>query len=77
MTWTTSGSYIAADSLDAADRVLGEIHQTIRALVAFPQDGAGFLEKNRIWLFRHTRKRYATPLPKQADRFSLFRQNEI
>ena len=31
--------YIAADSLEAADRVLEEIHETIRALVPFPQQG--------------------------------------
>ena len=31
--------YIATDNLDAADRVLGEIYQTLRALVAFPHQG--------------------------------------
>jgi plasmid stabilization system protein ParE len=31
--------YIAADSLDAADRVAGEIREAIRALVPFPQSG--------------------------------------
>src|ERR1035438_1203075 len=31
--------YIAADSLDAADRVLEEIHKTILALVPFPHQG--------------------------------------
>jgi len=31
--------YIAADSLDAADRVLEEIHTTILALVPFPHQG--------------------------------------
>jgi len=31
--------FIAADNLDAADRVLDEIHQAIRALVAFPSQG--------------------------------------
>jgi len=31
--------YIAADSLDAADRVLGEIHETVLSLVPFPQMG--------------------------------------
>ena len=31
--------YLAADSLDAADRVLEEIHKTIRALVPFPHQG--------------------------------------
>jgi toxin ParE1/3/4 len=30
---------IAADSLDAADRVLEEIHEAIRGLVPFPQMG--------------------------------------
>jgi len=29
--------FIAADNLNAADRVLEEIHETIRALVPFPQ----------------------------------------
>jgi plasmid stabilization system protein ParE len=28
--------YIATDNLDAADRVLEEIYQTVRSLVAFP-----------------------------------------
>ena len=28
--------YIAADNLDAADRVLDEIYQTLRSLVVFP-----------------------------------------
>ena len=31
--------YIAADNLDAADRVLDEIHEAIRTLVPFPQLG--------------------------------------
>ena len=31
--------YIAADNQDAADRVLEEIHQAIRALVPFPHQG--------------------------------------
>lgn len=31
--------FIAADSLDAADRVLEEIYQAIRRLVSFPQQG--------------------------------------
>ncbi len=31
--------YIAADSPSAADRVLGEIQEAIRALVPFPQQG--------------------------------------
>lgn len=31
--------FIAADSLDAADRMLGEIHETIRSLVPFPRIG--------------------------------------
>ena len=31
--------YIAPDNLDAADRVLEEIYETIRALVPFPQVG--------------------------------------
>jgi plasmid stabilization system protein ParE len=31
--------YIAADNLDAADRVLDEIHQAITSLVRFPQSG--------------------------------------
>src|ERR1700731_2262617 len=31
--------YIADDNLDAADRVLGEIYQTIQSLVAFPHQG--------------------------------------
>src|SRR2546422_662247 len=31
--------YIAADNLDAADRVLEEIHEAIRALVPYPQTG--------------------------------------
>jgi toxin ParE1/3/4 len=31
--------YIADDNLDAADRVLEEIFQTIRSLVAFPHQG--------------------------------------
>ena len=31
--------FIAADSLDAADRVLSEIHEAICALVSFPQMG--------------------------------------
>jgi len=31
--------YIAADSLDAADRVVEEIRAAIRALVPFPQSG--------------------------------------
>jgi antitoxin ParD1/3/4/toxin ParE1/3/4 len=31
--------YIAADNLDAADRVLGEIHHAIRGLVPFPHQG--------------------------------------
>ena len=31
--------YIAADNLDAADRVLEEIYEAIRALVPFPQVG--------------------------------------
>jgi toxin ParE1/3/4 len=31
--------YIAADNLDAADRVLEEIYKTIYALVAFPHQG--------------------------------------
>jgi len=31
--------FIAADNLNAADRVLEEIHETIRALVLFPQQG--------------------------------------
>jgi toxin ParE1/3/4 len=31
--------YIAADNPDAADRVVEEIHETIRALVPFPQLG--------------------------------------
>lgn len=33
------GEFIAADNLNAADRVLEEIHETIRALVPFPQRG--------------------------------------
>ena len=31
--------YIAADNLDAADRVLDEIYQMLRSLVAFPHQG--------------------------------------
>ncbi len=31
--------YIAADNLVAADRVLDEIYQMLRSLVAFPQQG--------------------------------------
>jgi len=31
--------YIAIDNLNAADRVLGEIEEAIRALVPFPQRG--------------------------------------
>ncbi|MGB2634758.1 MAG: type II toxin-antitoxin system RelE/ParE family toxin [Candidatus Acidiferrum sp.] len=31
--------YIATDSLDAADRVLEELHETIRSLVPFPLMG--------------------------------------
>jgi plasmid stabilization system protein ParE len=31
--------FIAADNLDAADRVLEEIYEAIRALVPFPQQG--------------------------------------
>ena len=31
--------YIASDNLDAADRILNEIHEGIRTLVAFPQLG--------------------------------------
>ena len=31
--------FIAADSLDAADHVLDEIHVAIRSLVAFPNQG--------------------------------------
>ncbi len=31
--------YIAADNLDVADRVLDEIYQTLRSLVAFPRQG--------------------------------------
>jgi toxin ParE1/3/4 len=31
--------YIADDNLDAADRVIEEIYQTIRSLVAFPHQG--------------------------------------
>lgn len=31
--------FIADDNLDAADRVLDEIHQAIRALVPFPNQG--------------------------------------
>jgi len=31
--------YIAADNLDAADRLLEEIYDTIRSLVAFPYQG--------------------------------------
>jgi len=31
--------FIAADNLSAADRVLEEIHEAIRALVLFPQQG--------------------------------------
>ncbi|MBI4464642.1 MAG: type II toxin-antitoxin system RelE/ParE family toxin [Acidobacteria bacterium] len=31
--------FIAEDNRDAADRVLGEIHETIRALVPFPHQG--------------------------------------
>ena len=31
--------YIADDNLDAADRVLEEIYQTIQSLVAFPHQG--------------------------------------
>ena len=31
--------YIATDNLDAADRVLEEIYQTLRSLVAFPRQG--------------------------------------
>ena len=31
--------YIAADNLDAADRVLEEIYQTVRSLVDFPHQG--------------------------------------
>jgi plasmid stabilization system protein ParE len=31
--------YIAIDNLNAADRVLGEIEEAIRALVPFPQQG--------------------------------------
>jgi plasmid stabilization system protein ParE len=31
--------YVAADNPGAADRVLGEIHEAIRALVPFPQAG--------------------------------------
>ncbi len=31
--------YIAADNLDAADRVREEIYETIRSLVAFPRQG--------------------------------------
>ena len=31
--------FIAADNLNAADRVLEEIHETTRALVPFPQQG--------------------------------------
>jgi toxin ParE1/3/4 len=31
--------FIAADNLDAADRVLQEIHDAIRSLVPFPQQG--------------------------------------
>jgi plasmid stabilization system protein ParE len=33
--------YIAADNLDAADRVREEIYQAIRSLVAFPHQGHG------------------------------------
>ena len=33
--------FIAADNLSAADRVLEEIHEAIRALVPFPQQGHG------------------------------------
>jgi len=32
-------NYIAADNLDAADRVIGEIQEAIRALIPFPQMG--------------------------------------
>jgi toxin ParE1/3/4 len=31
--------YIATDNLDAADRVLEEIYQTVRSLATFPQQG--------------------------------------
>jgi antitoxin ParD1/3/4 len=31
--------YIAADNLDAADRVLAEIYETIRGLVPYPHKG--------------------------------------
>ena len=33
--------FIAADNLDAADRVLDEIQETIRTLVSFPELGHG------------------------------------
>ncbi|HSS97840.1 MAG TPA: type II toxin-antitoxin system RelE/ParE family toxin [Terriglobales bacterium] len=33
--------YIAADNLDAADRVIGEIYKKIRTLAAFPHQGHG------------------------------------
>jgi len=35
--------YIAVDSPNAANRVLGEIHEAIRALVPFPQLGTSVL----------------------------------
>jgi toxin ParE1/3/4 len=31
--------YVAADNLEAADRVLEELHKAIRGLVSFPQQG--------------------------------------
>lgn len=31
--------YIAADNLDAADRVLQELYEAIRGLISFPQQG--------------------------------------
>jgi plasmid stabilization system protein ParE len=34
-----SGTYIATDNLDAADRVISKIHEAIQSLVSFPYQG--------------------------------------
>jgi len=45
--------YIAADNPNAADRVLEEIREAIRALVPFPQSGHWRPDLGGIWTWRH------------------------
>jgi plasmid stabilization system protein ParE len=64
--------FIAKDSLDAADRILDEIHATILKLVAFPHLGHARADLTSKPLRFHPVRDYLSPiLPKKSRSSSL------